>query len=399
MRKETHAKINLMSAWYISKFSRDIYLPSLPAIAIALSTNQTYVQYSITLYFLGLAISRFLWTPLSDMYGRRPIILLCLPLFLCGTLLDFLAYDISAFLIGRFLQAIGIGCLTSLGRAMINDIYPEAKQMTKALTYLSFIGVWAPALATALGGHLQQWFGWRADSLFLAVCGGLLLLQSIYVLKETNPELLPKTQVMKQVIANYKLLLTSALYCRYVLCFSLIFAGTVVYYTASPFFFIHTLQVPAHIYGYFAFLTVSGILLGKVLSSWLIDYYDVEKVIQCGIGIALAGAVIMLLNALIFKPSVLGVLLPMFIYFNGMGIMSTTSRAGSIKAMEKMAGAGAALFGVGQGLASSFFSLITAHFHAKTAIPMAVLLVLLGCLALWGHQSLGRLVDQQAQEP
>jgi Bcr/CflA subfamily drug resistance transporter len=397
MKKETHAKINLMSSWYLTKFSRDIYLPSLPAIAVALSTNSTHVQYSVTLYFLGLAISRFLWTPLSDMYGRRPIILLCLPLFLVGTIIDWIAPGIWTFLLGRFFQALGIGCLASLGRAMINDIYVEQKKMTKALTYLSFIGVWAPAFATAIGGHLQQLYGWRADSVFLTICGVLLLLQSIFILKETNLKLLPKEQVVKQIATNYKILLKSAVYMRYVICFSLIFAGTVVYYTASPFLFVHEMKIPAHIYGYFAFITVSGILIGKVISARLVDIYDVEDVIQKGILASLVGATLMLICGVLFKPGIVIIMLPTFIYFLGMGIMSTTSRAASITAIEKMAGAGAALFGVGQGLAASFFSLITAHFHEKTVLPMALILVLLSCLALITFQNLGERIEREGK--
>ena len=104
-----HTKFNVIASWYVAKFSRDIYLPALPAIALTLSSDQHHIQMVVAVYFSALALSRFIWTPLSDMYGRRKIVLIALPIFLFGSLLCLFAWEFWSFAIGRTLQGFGIG--------------------------------------------------------------------------------------------------------------------------------------------------------------------------------------------------------------------------------------------------------------------------------------------------
>lgn len=258
-RKKRLVNLTIINSWYVTKFSRDIYLPSLPAIATGLAVSNTKVQYAITIYFFGLAVSRFLCAPLSDLYGRRSIILICLPIFILGSLVATFADSIWMFYIGRLFQALGIGCITALSRSMLNDLYDES-DATKALTYLSIFAIWAPALATIFGGHIQMWYGWRVEFIVLMIMGLSLFLQAIFYLQETNKQLLSREQVVSSIVTNYKELICNKNYCRYLLCYSFIFSGTVVYYTSSPFLFIHSMHIAPHVYGYFAVVTVSGLL-------------------------------------------------------------------------------------------------------------------------------------------
>lgn len=376
------ANLTAVFSWYVTKFSQQIYLPSMPAIMVGLGTNSTQVKYTVALYFLGLALSRIIWTPLSDIYGRRAIVLINLPIFLAGTLLSAFAPHIWLFSLGRLLQALGIGCITALGRAMISDVYGDTKDTTKALTYLGIVAVWAPALATILGGHLQSTFGWRADFFFLTLCGALLLIQSIYFLKETNEDLAKKDDVLRQIITRYKALLRDKHYCRYLFCFSFIFGGTAVYYTASPFLFIANMHVPAHIYGYFALFTVMGMLLGRLLGSLLMNRLTINAVINVGILIALGAGGLLFCLGVWHIPKVLTILILIMVYFSSVGMLSPLTKAASMATLPKTAGAAAALFGTIQGLISMVASMISAHLAEKTVLPMASMFIILALLAL-----------------
>ncbi|NNM59239.1 MAG: multidrug effflux MFS transporter [Legionellales bacterium] len=381
-----NTNISIIMNWYITKFSRDLCLPSLPAIAIALNTKDSYVKYTVSFYFLAMGISRFIFTPLSDMYGRRTLILWSLPVFIAGSAICAFSPDIITFITGRMLQAFGIGCVTALGWAMIGDVY-GAEESTKALAYLSTFAMWAPALASILGGHLQTWFGWHASFYFLTVSGALLYAQTLYGLKETNQQLMPKTQILKQVIHNYALLMVESEYWRYIMTFSLTFSGTVVYYSTAPFLFINTMHIPPQIYGYFSIATVVGLVSGKLISIQTVTRYSVDLTLLVGVIVSAVGGALLIMLMLLFKPpqlwiNVLMVLLPTLIYFMGNGMMSSTSKAGTVTLIPGTAGTAAALFGLVQGIAASGAGIAASHMPNRSGLGMGVMFLLISILAM-----------------
>ena len=381
-----NTNVSIILNWYITKFSRDLCLPSLPAIAIALHTQDRYVKYTVSFYFLGMGISRFFFTPLSDMFGRRHIILYSLPIFILGSALCTSAHSIEWFIAGRMMQALGIGCITALGWAMIGDVYgPE--DSTKALAYLSTFAMWAPALATTLGGHLQSAFGWQASFYFLTASGLLLYIQTLFCLKETNLQLLPKTQIIKQVAKNYARLIVEPEYWRYIMTFSLTFSGTVVYYSTAPFLFINTFHISPHTYGYFSFITVAGLILGKFLAIRTTEKYSVDFTLLCGLFISSLGGALMVLLALFCRTTHLWlnvaiILLPSMIYFLGNGVMSPTSKAGTVTLIPGTAGTAAALFGLMQGIASSAAGIASAYLPNHNGLGMGAMFCLISVLAM-----------------
>ncbi len=381
MKADLKAKITVVTSWYAAKFSRDIYLPSLPAIMIALGTTQSIIQHTVAVYFLALGLSRFIFAPLSDIFGRRIIILWTVPLYVAGSILCFAAVNMPEFIIGRLMQGFGIGCVTAIGRAMVNDLYSK-ERTTKALAYLSITAVWAPAIATALGGFIQVNFGWRVNFLFLTLVGVALFLQCYFVLQETNKDMLERKNILLDVLDTYRQLITSRYYCRYLLTYSFIFAGTVVYFTESPFIFIHVMKISPQIYGYFAFGTISGMLIGKLIAAKATDYFSVDKVIMIGLFFGLTAGLIMLELAIQSGLSVVNILGPTILYFAALGVLSPTSKAASMGTKRGTAGSAAAIFGLGQGLASTFAGMLAARLHDTTGKPLAMVLIGLSCCGI-----------------
>ncbi len=376
-----HANFSIVLNWYLTKFSRDFCLPSLPAIAIALNTPTHLVKYIVSLYFLGIGLSRFFFTPLSDIFGRRTVILYSLPIFIIGSALCAGAFDFTLLVIGRCLQAFGIGCISAIGWAMIGDVYGE-EGSTKAFAYLSTFAMWAPAFATAIGGHLQAWFGWRASFIVLTVGGALLYTQTLWGLRETNGMLQPKEKIIRQIWKNYSVLVIQPEYWRYILTFSLTFSGTVVYYSTAPFLFINTLHIPAHVYGYFAFATVAGLVIGKFLAVRTARLYDVDKTLMLGLTISALSGAIMVILALTFPPSVVTILGPSFLYFMGNGVMSPTAKAGTVSLIPGTAGTAAALFGLMQGLIAFLAGVASTFFKNSSGLGMGCLFCAISVLAI-----------------
>lgn len=379
--RKHHANISIVLNWYITKFSRDLCMPSLPAIALALHTQNRYVKYTVSFYFLGMGLSRFFFTPLSDMFGRRPIILYSLPIFIIGSAMCAISPDIVMFTIGRSLQAIGIGCVTAIGWAMIGDVY-GADESTKAMAWLSTFAMWAPALASAIGGHLQQWFGWQASFIFLTAGGALLYAQTLYGLKETNQYLLPKKQIISQILKNYSLLVVESEYWRYILTFSMTFAGTAIYYANAPFLFIDEMNIPAHIYGYFAFATVAGLIFGKFLAVHTVEKYSVDTTLLIGLVISSIAGILMIALAYFYKPHIATTLGPCLLYFMGNGVMSPTTKAGTVGLVPGTAGTAAALFGLMQGVTAFAAGMISPHVGNGDSMSMGIMFASLSLLAL-----------------
>ena len=146
----------------------NIFLPSLPAMAASLHVSSAAVTSAITVYLAILALGQLIVGPLSDRFGRRPLILIGFCLFVAGTIGCALARDLSDLLIGRSIQASG-GCAAFvLSRAIARDLF-DGRMLTKVMTAITIATAAAPGFSPLLGGALDHFLGWRSEFIFVAV--------------------------------------------------------------------------------------------------------------------------------------------------------------------------------------------------------------------------------------
>jgi DHA1 family bicyclomycin/chloramphenicol resistance-like MFS transporter len=168
----------------------NILMPSMPGLPAVFGTDYATVQLTLSLYLIGLAGAQLIYGPLSDRYGRRPVLLAGLGVFLLGTLTGALAASISMVIAGRVLQAVG-GCAGMvLGRAIVRDLY-ERDRAASVIAYVTMAMVVAPMLAPLFGGFLDDWLGWRATFWFVAVYGSVVVVFCFLLLGETHRTRLP----------------------------------------------------------------------------------------------------------------------------------------------------------------------------------------------------------------
>ena len=165
--------------------SIDMYLPSLPAIAADLGASDAQVQRSISGFLVGFCVGMLFYGPLSDRFGRRPVLLAGIALYLFSSLACALADSAGQLVLLRVLQALGGGAASVLARAMVRDLYPlgEAARM---LALMHMVTMLAPLAAPLLGGYLMLWAGWRALFVVLALFAGLCLL-AVWRVAESHP--------------------------------------------------------------------------------------------------------------------------------------------------------------------------------------------------------------------
>src|SRR5687767_8142287 len=228
----------------------DMYLPALPAIADDLNTSAASVQVSLAVYFIGIAVGQAFYGPLSDRWGRKPVLYFGLAVFVASSVGCALAADVRALLAFRFVQALG-GCAPLvIPRAVVRD-YFDQRGSVRMLSVLMLVMGLAPILAPLIGGQLLVNFGWRSIFWVLAAYGATWLGIVAVSLPESLPEERRLRQPVRLVLANYLGLLRDRSYLGYVLSGAMMFSGLLAYIAGSPFVFIELFHVSPERFGLF----------------------------------------------------------------------------------------------------------------------------------------------------
>src|SRR5271167_2756691 len=149
-------------------------VPAFPLLAAHFDAAPAGVQLVLTLFLTGIATGQLVYGLVSDRFGRRPVLIAGLALFLVGTVLCGVAWSLPALIIGRTLQALG-GCAgLVLGRAIVRDVY-DRERSASALATIMMVMSLAPSLSPAIGAYLAEWGGWRADFVLLGAVGATVL--------------------------------------------------------------------------------------------------------------------------------------------------------------------------------------------------------------------------------
>jgi len=162
----------------IIPFSIDMYTPAVPSLPGYFNTSEQMVNLTLMGFFLFMTMSTLLFGPVSDRYGRKPVLVGSLVAYTAGGVLCALAPSIVALIGARFVQAIGAGALMAVSMALVKDCFVEERreQMISIIQVLSVVG---PVIAPLLGGILLQFFDWRASFVALALLGGVCLVFAV----------------------------------------------------------------------------------------------------------------------------------------------------------------------------------------------------------------------------
>src|SRR5690606_14960761 len=170
----------------VSPLGINLYLPSMPGMAASLGVDYAAIQFTLSVYLAAVALGQLIIGPISDRYGRRPVLLGGLVLFFVGSVICMLAPNIAVLNAGRVVQALG-GCAgITLSRAIVRDMYDRTRAASM-IAYVTMGMAVAPMIAPTIGGVLEALHGWRIAFAFLAVFGLITLVAVHVLLHETNP--------------------------------------------------------------------------------------------------------------------------------------------------------------------------------------------------------------------
>ncbi len=369
----------IISMMMMQPLSTDLYLSSLPSLVSGFGVPVATVQLTLSLFVIGFGSAQLVVGPLSDRFGRRPVLLCGLGLYVAASALCGLSQSIGLLIAARFIQALGCCAGVMIARAIVRDAYEpqdSAKLLARASTWISL----APIFGPILGSYLQVAFGWRAAFVALGVFSACVLAACILHLPETNRHKDPKATNLAGILANYRLVLGSRDFWLNVTPGALSYGGIFIFISGSSFVLIKVLGVPTQWFGYCFALGVSGYMSGSLVCRRLLKTISGEQALRIGTACSLTAGLYFLVATLLGFWHWSVVVLAMFLAMASHGINFPVSQAGAVSPFAKQAGTAAGLMGaVMMGFAFIVGSIVGAT-HNGTLYPLAIIAAVLGTL-------------------
>ena len=335
--------------------SVNIYLPILPQLDDVFDTTTTSARLTVTIFLFGFSFAQLVWGPLSDRYGRKPMLLVGVAVSIAGAILAGFADDLATFAAARFLESLGLGAGPVLARSILTDSL-DRPHVAVAMAYVAVVVAIVPAAAPIVGGYVDLLFTWRGIFFFLAVYGAMLLLLCFFLLPETDRARQASLNV-SGVVSEYAEILGNRRYVGYVAVYGMAFGTVIGYYAAAPFLFVDDLGYSSHEYGYLLIVNVLFYVFGATASRLAVPRIGTDRPILFAL-IAYAVAVVLLfvLDLAATRMNVFTVLLPMCVFIFGTGVVSPAANAGAMTIFRDEAGAATAVVGFSIAVGGAIFS-------------------------------------------
>lgn len=339
------ATLALLTA--LGPLSTDMYLPSLPDIARVFKADTASTQLTLSFFLAGFAVGQIFYGPLSDRYGRKPILLGGFAMFLVATFLCPFAPSIDALTALRFVQALGASGPIVLARAVVRDLYEgpkAAREMSRMGTVMGLV----PAVAPIAGGFTEAYFGWKMSFFITFALGLVLCLIVLWGLPETNQHRNKDRISALSILRGYGHLLQHHGYRTYVALSALTYGGLFAFISGSSFVLQKVYGLSAIPYGLAFGSVVLGYIVGTLIAQRLVGSHGIERTIRWGvIALALGGGA-MLVLVLFGTGSMLEIVLPMAVYTCGVGLVMPQSMAGAMAPFASRAGSASSFLGLVQ---------------------------------------------------
>lgn len=378
-----NALLIVLLTWFLGNMDVHFLAPALPKIADYFAVSANIAQLTISCFLLGKAFSMILWGIISDRYGRKPVFITGLMLFICTNFLAAFSDSMISLLICRFLQGVGVGATLLMGRAMINDTHDE-QRATHYFAWLFTLAGFFICFLPFLGGLINSYWNWQMASLLIAAYG-LLLFPFCSTLKETKSKVQPPSELIQSIMTVF----SHPVFVCYLLISALMMAGESAFNTSASFILIKGAHFTSTQYG--GIKTVMAImhLLGTACCGLLVSYYSCIKLTRTGVRIFALSACLMWLFALFSQNVMLTFVIPMMAYYFGTGFIVASATAAVVRPFPQHMAMALALTLFCQFNCSALFSFISSAAGIEKAESFMLLLTSISILSLLTLRKLG----------
>jgi MFS transporter, DHA1 family, multidrug resistance protein len=328
----------------IQPVTTDLYLPALPALTGSFSAPMSQAQLTLSALLLAFGTSQLVWGPLSDRFGRRPVLLIGLAAYWVAAIGSTLAPSMVQLIVWRTVQGAAMGAVVMCARALVRDLYqPQdgARVMSKGL---SGLGVLA-CISAPVGGLLAEYYGWRAALMAVAVFGAVALALIVLRFKETLTAKNPKALEPATLVATWRNILSNRTFVAFSALSAASYGGLFTFLASSSFVLIKVLGLSKTQFGMVMFFTSISYVTGTFVCRRLLLRYSVQQTTGIAAFISLGAGTLMGTLAWAGVVNVWAILLPLGLFMVGHGIHQPCGQSGAVGPFPKSAGAASALNG------------------------------------------------------
>jgi DHA1 family bicyclomycin/chloramphenicol resistance-like MFS transporter len=365
----------------LGPFSIDMYLPGFPAIAKSLHTTTENVALSLSSFFIGISAGQLLYGPLLDRFGRKRPLYFGLALYIIASIGCYFAGSIEMLIGLRFVQAIGSCAAAVASMTMVRDLFP-VKDSAKVFALLILVLGASPLIAPTVGGYVSASLGWHVIFLILTVIAVLISLAVIFLLPESYPPDPSYSLAPAPIINSFLGVLETPQFYTYSFCGALAFSGLFAYIAASPIVFMEVFKVSTKTYGWIFALLSIGFIGSSQVNSMLVKKYKSEQIVNAVMIVMVCISVVFLVGALQGWLGLVGTIVMIFGILCCVGLLSPNTSALALAPFEKNAGVASSLLGASQMAIGSAVSVGISLFKAKSAVPMASVIIVSSTMAL-----------------
>jgi MFS transporter, DHA1 family, multidrug resistance protein len=368
----------------LGPLSMDMYLPSLPDIAHVLSAPVARTQLTISSYLIGFAAGQMIYGPLSDRYGRRPVLLAAVALYFASTLACAAAQSVDVLIAARALQGISGSGAIVLARAIVRDVY-SGVQAARELSLMGSISATAPIVAPMIGGVLQAAFGWRANFICMSAGGLIALLVAARLLPETLPAANRAGSLsFFSMMRGYGAVARHRGFLIYLGIITTTYAGLFAWVSGASVVLQGVYGLSAVTFGFTFALGAAGYMLGAMIATRLVVRLGLERTIGVGVVVIAAGGIALVLAVATGIPG-LWLVAAMALYLAGVGLAMPQAMAGALTPFPDRAGTAASLIGLVQQALAAIIAAVIGGFLVRSAWPVTGVVVAMSSLTfvLW----------------
>ena len=355
----------------LDPLSIDIALPAAQEMASDLDTDLSSIQLSLSLFVFGMAAGQLIYGPMSDRFGRRPVMLFALLLYVCASAGLAISPGIEMLVIARLVQGLAAAATQVISRAIVRDRL-DREAASRVLSHVFLVLGITPIVAPVIGAWLTESVGWRSVFIVMLAYSAAALLIHARWLPETNES--PDRRALEpgRLLAAFSVVARNGLFWAYVGCGAAAFAALFAFLAGSPAAFIVHLGETPKSFGWFFALVMVGNLIGYPVGARLVLRLGINRLLMCGTLGGLASALVLTGLAVGGDFGPWAIVVPVFVYMFSFALILPPATAGALSPFPRVAGAASSLLGVTQLGCGALAGAIVAGLDDGTQMPLTI---------------------------